>query len=323
MRLHVIAPLALLSALTISESAKAQAPEIRRGECLYLLGAPPGAPAATTQQSYEGTKVHDVTSWTTAVDVGRDAPHRLTAVIRTPPAVSGAPAGAHVTAWSEHEFLLTRTGATLVTASAWGDIRGALQAAGLTDGECSVSLALALVHVEGGSQRIVAQAEVLRRSTVNALVRVDETWARSLSFIAPVPGTYRLRLTLEIRTELGFRELDFDRAAEGYGAQYAGIEICTTPIATSDEADSDLERDLYERRCMPSVWLPAAQGGRLEEAQALVSSLTDRAEVSADDGANIVLARQRLLRAQADAADGKYQRACKSLSDAVRGLTTP
>ena len=84
-----------------------------------------------------------------------------------------------------------------------------------------------------------------------------------------------------------------------------------------------LEKKLYEKECMPSVWLPAAQGGQLEIARALVADRLTRAVASGDPNVNAHVAAARLAAADAAAAAGQYQHACRDLCDGLHALTTP
>ena len=159
----------------------------------------------------------------------------------------------------------------------------------------------------------------------------------------------------------GFRGSDgFDFGyTPGRGAGYDMIEVCLTPVedlsdirrgladantsiaavasdvaavnAKADEILSLLRRDdrddiewrLYQKDCLPSLWLPAAQGGKLERSRDLVVSLTDAAEASGARGPNIRLARQKLTSADAAITSGDFQSACWMLTEALRALTTP
>jgi hypothetical protein len=86
---------------------------------------------------------------------------------------------------------------------------------------------------------------------------------------------------------------------------------------------ADLEAKLYRKECMPGVWMPAAQGGRIEEARVLVAERIDSAVATGDSGVNAHVARMKLAAADAALASGQYQRACKNLADSMRALTTP
>ena len=70
-----------------------------------------------------------------------------------------------------------------------------------------------------------------------------------------------------------------------------------------------------------SLWLPAADGGLFEIARGHVSDLADRAEANGDPHANVRLARQKLADSDANAAAGRYERACMDLSEGLRAIS--
>lgn len=307
--------------------ASAQAPTVRPGECLYLIGAPPGAPAAATEQAYDGTKVYDVCTHVPHVEVGRDAPHRLTAWMEWLTPSTSDPAGCTALAWSSQEFVIPSDVPSVVSVGASGDLRGYYRTnrADLSTSPTFVSLTIDLLEVgTDGSERAMVSRSIFRTELNSNELVLDEAWAATLQAHAARGGQYRVRLTLMLEAGRFFRDLDFGTPGSSRGAAIASVEACVIPTGGDQrQVGDEIERDLYEKRCMPSVWLPAALGGRLEEAVALVDARTTSAETSGAPSVNLHVARQRLERARTQQASGDYQQACRSLSDAIHALTTP
>ena len=305
------------------------APVIRPGECLYLLGAPAGAPAATTEVSYDGTEFTDTCSHIPHAEVNRDAPHRMSVWIERRNLLPGEPNGCFVAAFSANEFSIPADiGAAWLFASASGDATGLMEGAGAAnfDERMRATLELqALAVAPDGSERVLAARNVLEREvSAQAVMSVENRWSSTLSVPVAGGGTYRLRLRLQLQIFHGLVTMDFGTPASGRGAGYDSLSVCVTRMSDGvSPQDDQLERDLYDKRCMPSMWLPAARGGKLDAAASLVDRLTDAAVASGEAGVNAGVARERAARAATEIASGQYQRACRDLSEAVHMLTTP
>jgi hypothetical protein len=85
----------------------------------------------------------------------------------------------------------------------------------------------------------------------------------------------------------------------------------------------DLEWKLYRADCVPTLWMPEANGGHLEQARQLVSDLLADARASGASGVNARVAASRLAAADREIAEGDYQAACRDLASGLRALTTP
>jgi hypothetical protein len=318
--------LALVPSLLITlhaSLAAAQAPVVQAGECLYLYGAPPGEPAAATEEFRSGTQIYEECTQTTTAEVGRDEAHRLTVEMSNP---GGPNRECLAMAWSEHQFVVEADAPVRVIASASGHWTGLLVS--VSDSwsvPTEAWLVLSAVEIRpGGSERRVDESRVARHVIDASQLSVADPWSRSLQFDALPGQRLAVRLELWLRGQARMRTLDFGTPGTGRGASYDTIDVCVLPSSASmGSDDDDLERDLYEKRCLPSVWMPESAEGRLEDAAVLVASLVARAGSTGDPGANVALARQRQARAATEMARGQYQRACRSLSDAVRALTTP
>ena len=143
-----------------------------------------------------------------------------------------------------------------------------------------------------------------------------------------VQGDQRLE---RIRITSGLPAVVLERLQHRGRHYYDSIEVCLdkpqddSAVQARLDAleDADLEQKLYEKECMPGVWMPIADGGRLEDARALVAQRLLQAVSTGDAGVNAHVAQARLEQADAAAAAGQYQRACRSLVDALHALTTP
>jgi len=83
------------------------------------------------------------------------------------------------------------------------------------------------------------------------------------------------------------------------------------------------EQLLIDKDCVPTLWLPTAQGGRLEEVRDHVARRIGAAAAAGDPRPNLAVAQARLVEADAAYGEGRYQDSCRRLSDALRALTTP
>lgn len=73
-------------------------------------------------------------------------------------------------------------------------------------------------------------------------------------------------------------------------------------------------------RCIPSLWLPAAQGGKLETVRDHVASLIQGAISSGDPTVGAATAANHLAAADALIGSGQYRKACQRLTRAVLSL---
>lgn len=345
----------LLAGMLVAASSVAAPPVVEPGDCLYLVGAPPGEPLAPTESTASGTHVYQGCTDAAYATVHGSSPTSVEVAVVGTGVVAGT---CRLWSWTGHEFTI---------GMAAGPVRAEVDMAGTINGSMFMTFVAGLGEVKqrrvvisieiqelspGSTQGVVvAEATVLDiTSLVNAIGVVGESFDRRLSFDARPGGTYRAQLYLlaEQAQPPAASTLDFGSPGSGNGAQYSRIKVCVeaqpedligpqlAALADSlrdefdslrDELDSlrgdDLELKLYARQCLPTLWMPASAGGRLEEARALAADLVARAISTGDPGVNAHVASDRLARADSEIAAGQYQRACRSLSDTVRALTTP
>ena len=331
----LVLPSLVALGLTPAQRALAEPPVVAPGSCLYLVGAPAGAPAATTEQTESGTEVLEICNSTFAhVGTNEVGPNSAEAYVMTP--IGTGATACTASAWVGHSFGTAPDGGPVhgeVTVT--GAIKGLVQLPSSTTiaGLARFDISLQLLDFDPvlptptvvNSVSIVIEPEAGNGTTI-----FDQPFSRRLDAVF-VPGRiYGVRLRVTVRGSVTYTS-DFGSPGSGNNVHYDSIEVCLDPprddsaITSRLDAfgDADLETKLYEKQCMPTVWMPAAQGGRLEEARTLVANLLTRAVATNDPGVNAHVAEMRLAQADASIASGQYQRACRSLSDGLRALTTP
>lgn len=304
-------------------------PVVAPGECLYLIGAPPGEPAATTEVTGSGTRIYDVCDTAAFAEVGRDAPHRIH--LWAVNGLAGSDSrGCRFEGYSEHEFNVGGSTPTWVTISASGSVTGLLRNSSVSTNQVPlvVTLQLRAISVSATGDTVLQTTEVLRHAPGSLLgeLNIDDNWSGSLRVLVRSGERLKVRLVLTVEIAGRYQVLDLGAPGSGFGAHYDSLLACTIPLgeATSEGlATCEVEENLHEKRCLPCLWLPAAQGGHLEEAMSHVFARIAQAAASGDVGANMGLAQDRMSRAEGELARREYQRACRSVSDALRALTTP
>lgn len=320
----VLVPLAVLA---LAIPAAAQPPEIGAGECLYLVGAPPGAPAAETEETFEESRIYDGCRHPAQVDLNRDAPNSVQAWIEEDPTISGNESYCEVLGVVGHVFA---TPSDLpVGTRAWVSVSASMAAriSGFSTVEDAANLIEPSLRVEEvGPDEAVRLAEVplwcFSAAVWGDLTRVESGGGR-VGVEIRGGREYRVSVVVRVRGVGNFSLVDAGRPGEDLGVSYAAIEVCVENPGRSASASDDIERDLYERRCYPRLWLPEEVGGRYEEARSLVATRLSQASASGSPGVNEVLARRRLDEADAHSADGDQQKACRALVHALHALTTP
>lgn len=322
-------------------AAASLAPIIDAGQCLYLVGAPAPIVGAATEETLSGAQIDDVCWATRHVGTNETRPNSVQVYFKDDTYYGQVTC--HAEAWTGHGFRVG-AGATKVTGriDVSGGLVGTLHDRGWGGGGWSASsdgnrLVVELRLFERDPARLtfelVTETLVFERELTGLEFPVNVRFDSTLSATFRPGFEYSVRLQLKVQM-LPFAQLggvnwtfaDFGPPGTGTGAWYDSIEVCLeTPDTGISLIESriellqlaDLEERLYRKECVPSVWLPAANGGRLEEARQLVVDLTDAADASGDPNANTRLARQRVIASDQDVAAGQYQRACRNLSDAL------
>lgn len=331
-----ISSLALVGLLVlVSAPASAAPPIVNPGECVYLYGAPPGAAAATHEDTVSGTRIFDYCGADTYVTTGGTSPTSVEVGLVDLHMTSDDQCSA--TAWTGHRFALAPGGApALVRVDIAGSLNGAfLDITSIRNHELVLSCDVSEVSTTTAVPVAIASAVLMEHAPIPPYLTLpDEPFSSRFEFTALPGRAYEVALRLTGHKLGTGGTIDFGTPGSGRGAHYDSIQVCVEEppedvlrreFATllSTLGDDDLESRLYARECKPTVWMPAAQGGRLEAARSLAADLLARAVATGDPGVNAHVATQRLVQADDHVAAGQYQRACRSLSEVVRALTTP
>jgi hypothetical protein len=265
------------------------------------------------------------------VDQDRDRPHSLS-IWATDRPVS--------------DYMACRTAATtwnaFIVGPASGSVRGRIIVRGrylgeiveptvAVEAEALARLRVELVQVDvAGAEACVTDQSALDVDHQAGMVTFDSDFGVVLEAMLLPGETYRVRLSAAVDAYGLVRSYDFGSPGSGRGFWYDSVKVCidAPDVATLDTRLgslelNDIEESLYRSECVPSLWLPATHGGRLERARQLVSDLRDEAIASHAPGVDGPGAAARLLASDAAAASGDYQRACCNLSQALRALTAP
>jgi len=231
--------------------AGAAVPVIPEGQCVYLVGAPPGAPAAAEEQkvSGQGTFYHwGVTACGTAVE--RDGENMVQAW------TSGLsyPYDCRRFAWIAHEFRISSAGEMVpADVTMEGDFNGRAEVlhygwTGLGNpGPIQLRADLIEMDPRTGREILVVGEEISnQRSPAWGDPDQDplvwrERFGRRLAARLRPGATYRIRLHLEIwdGTDHGSAQVDVGRpGSPGHFARYNRIKVC---VDAPSEVESLLE----------------------------------------------------------------------------------
>jgi hypothetical protein len=312
----------MLVCLVVPSPAGAQSPVIPLDECTYLVGVPVGGHAALTESSGSSVIAYPTCVGLQLLDVNRDRPHSIVFWSQAPP---GAPNDCTARARVYTEFTApsqaTSVARVVTTGACRVELRSASGGGHATAHDISVRLVLSRMDTTG--ETTLASSEVMHYEGVGETVNIDEPFAAELVATA-LPDMIH-RLSLELRAT-GFNTstaIDFGSPGSGRGLWYDSIEVCLEDPNSGVNArlaaleDRDLELRLYQRECLPTVWMPAAQGGRLEQARSLAGDLLARATATAAPGVNTRVAAMRIASADTDIATGDFQRACRECTNGL------
>lgn len=107
-------------------------------------------------------------------------------------------------------------------------------------------------------------------------------------------------------------------------ARLDAIQAALDALAAASRGEllRDIETSLFRRECVPWLWLPESAGSLRLALDHLEQRIAD-AEASGDPRPNIRIARDRLASARSEADAGRYEDACKRLTETLHALTTP
>lgn len=308
--------------------AAAQPPVVDSGECLYLVGAPGGAPAAETEERTTFSRVLDVCTQPAQVDLNRDGENMIQAWIDLDPSILPSERACELEGSIGHVF--EASGEIDSPVRAWASMRGRVNAEILNEisifGKTSLFRLRARVieHSDAGAI-VVGEADILEvAATVQETRLIDEEFGASVAFFAKPGRQYGFELGLGLAARHSTLGMDVGHPGTERWARYDSIEICLAASALSGNSQADrIERDLFDRACYPGLWLPEARGGRYESARNLVALRAAQATTPPTVGINEAAARRSIERADAAAEDGDHPRACRHLAQALHHLGTP
>ena len=138
-------------------------------------------------------------------------------------------------------------------------------------------------------------------------------------------------------TELGNHRSDFSNFRTDYVGHRTLMTLHDTDVRTDlnsmsgvlgdirveqDAAfNASIEEALRDSSCVPAIWLPAAQGGKLEYVRDHVTHLVQMAVESGDPTINAALAERHIRQANRAIGKGEYLNGCERLVQAVQALT--
>jgi hypothetical protein len=263
--------------------------------------------------------------------LGEDA-----ALINVGPNFSASNNSCFARAWVGHEFRLVGTSQSHARVDVMGTIAGSWGSPGLgisTRDPITVSVEARLEELDPllGQYEVLAQNLAFSRVGADLVVNIDEVFVGTLQAVLTGGRTYRVTILLAVQVPGTLANVDLGPPGSGHGARIDSIEVCIDPppddSAITSRLDAlelaDLEAKLYRKECMPGVWMPVAQGGKLETARQLVADRLAQATATNDPNVNARVAAMRLQAADADITAGQYQHACRDLADGLHALTTP
>jgi len=381
--------------LVLAASVAATVPVIQEGECVYLLGAPPGGTLAGSEERESAAFVRercDTNNFDVEAATNRDGENMVQLYLHSE---GTSTSRCQATGWVGHAFEIDARGPRDVFITMEGIYRGFLLGSG-TQGQAPLfTLAVELLKADPSTAtKAVAVSSPIHESLPVAAARYDEAWGKALSARLEPDSTYWVRMRMEAGTDERNEWVDFGSQGSGNFARYDRIKVCVEEPpgqeeilerlndleaavlangsslddlagvvasnsakldglkdqvgANSDkldglqaevgdladsidrlsallerEAGERIEWELLNKDCRAGLWLPVAQGGRLEEARDLVGGLVAQAVGTGAPGVNGKVATARLDEADHLMAAGDFQKACQRLSDALRALTTP
>lgn len=325
-----LAGLAVGLVTLLTGPAAAQPPVVEAGECLYLVGAPAGAPAAETEERTESSRIYEACTMEAHVDLNRDGENMIQAWMAPDPAAPPVRQNCESTGAVGHLFRISPAAGGPIQATVGVRGRYAFRLEGSGSGDGDRFGAGARVQVEAGELSSEGELVIIERPVADFSAHsderrdIDDTFGVAIDLLVRPGRTYFLRLALALDATNRVLTADAGSPGSGLGVEYQSIEICVAAASIGTAAGTEaLEHALYLRDCYPGIWLPVASGGQLETARDLVATRLLQAEGTGAPGVNIPVARRDLAQADAAIGDGDYQRACRSLVKSLHALTTP
>lgn len=325
---NLIVIILCLTALPVASAP----PVLSPGTCTYLTGTPPGGTAAGSDEPFEGVLVDDVCDIVVTAGVrgfGDDSVQMHMAD------TLGGSYACRASAWVGHEFVTGPLPVGTARVDVTGHVNGTFSydRTGLARSALGVRVEAVVSEVDPltGVEEPIGSTVLYERLGEDVEFNVDRDVVATVPITVRPSMRYRVALVLTARGPYIRYVVDLGPPGTGRGARIDSIEVCidappddSALRARLDALElADLEAKLYRKECMPGVWMPLAQGGKLETARQLVADRLAQATATADPNVNARVATMRLQSADEDITVGQYQRACRDLADGLRALTTP
>ena len=297
-------------------TARGAAPEVPVGECLYLVGAPPGAPAATDEERNGDGGLFDICENPVAGGAAnRDGENMVQAWIEKwiDSHPDSAATSCRAFAWVSHDFR--------VPDAAAGEVRGIIAMEGVYQGiidsgtvgtfcgdtpifDSGALLRVQLLELsdETGGRDVATESVVFSYAFPEGILKPEGPFGRRLEATLRPAHTYRVRLYLEVWVEdegawdpCGFNrnweEVNFGLPGwygKGKVARYDSIEVC---LGEPDSGPEILSRlDVLETKVDGAVAdigqlgtdLATVGGEVAENGQKLDEALSDLAQLQSD-----------------------------------------
>lgn len=242
-----VGALIITCTFALPAAAAGTAPVIGEGECLYLLGAPPGAPEAGTEEKVGDAGLIDVCERDAGAEINSSdnlARAWIEKALRDPNRVDSC----RTFAWVGHAFELEPSESKLLHGSVamTAFLRGVL-APKLKSSSFGVSalVRIEVVEISEAGEAVAASIDAFNWGLVREGRQVFEgPIGGRLDLDLRPAHTYQVRLYLEVWSESGggtlpgseAGEVDFGRfPGQNRGASYDSIEVCVGTPPRDDE----------------------------------------------------------------------------------------
>jgi len=257
-------PFASLCLVLAPGIAAGGVPEISPGECIYLVGAPPGAPAAAEEErNGDGGRFEVCTNPVAGGAANRDGDNMVQAWIMRRVNLNFQPDSCRAFAWVSHDFRVPDTTAGPVPASITmeGFFTGVIDSGEFFidydtfDSGARLWIELLERNPETAGLAMVAEAEVFDREIPEGILELQGLFARQVQVTLRPGAVYQVRLHLEVWVDAAgvdnwvMEEVDFGLPGpigpDTRFARYDSIKVCRvwfscwTFLAQSGTRDSE------------------------------------------------------------------------------------
>jgi hypothetical protein len=298
-------------------------------QCYNCTPAPPETITPdTTEQTWSG-----YVPWGSSVILGAELCAGVTYVFHT---CNGAGWDTYLALWAPD------CGDDLAWNDDWCGLQSLIEFTPTVDGTYPVEIS-SWGCWDGGDVTLTYQAtngvpdcfgpgECASQSSVDYLhSKVDLLEAKGDSLEAKADSLEVKADSLEVKADVGQGSLDaievkLDTGSGVLNALEAKLDAVEAKLdamqAEADAAEAEgWEEHLCALECMPHLWLPAAEGGHLEEVRDWVTAQVDHAEATGEREVSVARARQQLGIGNSMLANGLFVRACQAYARALQEVS--